>query len=119
MSAEYKQLQALLNDLSDVDRMAVIAFAEYLHHRQQSTELNCEVRTLSPMARPVDERVPAALRRLRLMYPMLDASDLLAEASDLLSQHLMLGRSASVVIDDMELLFLRHYELYQLDVGRR
>lgn len=112
MTAATKRLQGLFSSLSDVDQETVMAFVEYLSHRQRlAVSLSLP---LAPqvIVRPASESVPAALKRLRLIYPMLDASALLAEASDLLSQYLMLGRSASDVIDEMEALFQRHYQAY-------
>jgi hypothetical protein len=113
MTPQEKKLLKLLSSLSEVDRSAVVAFAEYLHHRQQGIGTATSPSLPVAIARPAGESVPAALKRLRLSYPMLEAADLLAEAADLLSQHLMLGRSASGVIDDMEALFLRHYQHYR------
>ncbi len=112
MSSEFNRLKCLFAGLSIADKFSVVSFAEYLHHRASSFEAEVRLKSINVIVRPVEERVPAALKRLRLTYPMLEASDLLAEASDLLSQHLMLGRLASDVIDDMEILFHRHYEVY-------
>jgi hypothetical protein len=41
---------------------------------------------------------------------MLDKSDLLHEASELMTTHLMQGRPAAEVIDELEVVFRRHYE---------
>lgn len=112
MSPEEKRLLEIFSGLSTVDRGVIVAFAEYLHHRQQAVTPALVPLPLQSIARPATESVPAALKRLRLTYPMLDASELLAEASDLLSQHLMLGRAASEVIDEMEALFQHHYQRY-------
>lgn len=113
VSPEDTKLQRLFGALTDADRSAVLSFAEYLHHRQQSVVVVEPPQLPLEIPRPADENVPAALKRLRQTYPMLDASDLLAEASDLLSQYLMLGRAAAAVIDEMESLFLRHYQHYR------
>ena len=112
MGSAYNRLRSLFDALSVVDKRAVFSFAEYLNHRASLLEVRVAPKSIQVIARPAEERVPAALKRLRLTYPMLEASDLLAGASDLLSQHLMLGRLASEVIDDLEVLFQRHYEVY-------
>lgn len=113
MESQAKKLQRLFAGLSEIDRGTLLSFAEYLHQRQQTADCARTPELPEEIVRPAGEGVPAALKRLRRSYPMLDASDLLAEASDLLSQHLMLGRAAAGVIDEMELLFQRHYQLYR------
>jgi hypothetical protein len=113
MSSLEKSVHQVLHQLPEKDQYAVLAFAEFLLQRLAVVELEKPRQVPRDIPRPAIETVPAALKRLRQTYPMLDAADLLAEASDLLSQHLMLGRSADDVIDDMEALFQRHYQLYQ------
>jgi hypothetical protein len=60
--------------------------------------------------RPHSETVVAAMRRLSQTFHMLDTSALLHEASDLMTAHLMQGRPAAEVIDELEAVFRRHYE---------
>ena len=43
-------------------------------------------------------------------YPMLDARKLLNQTSDLMTQHLVQGREALEVIEELEILFRSHYE---------
>ena len=62
------------------------------------------------LPRPENESVVAAIRRLSKSYRMLDKSDMLHETSDLMSSHVLKGRPAEEVIDELEVLFLRHYE---------
>ena len=51
-----------------------------------------------------------AIKRLRATYPMLDPAKLLNETHDLMTQHVMQGRKAAEVIDELEVLFRRYYE---------
>ena len=60
--------------------------------------------------RPVEETVVKAVKRLRVTYPMLDARKLLNQASELMTQHLVQGREAVEVIEELEILFRSHYE---------
>lgn len=60
--------------------------------------------------RPEEESVVLAIKRLRLTYPMLDPAKLLNETHELMTQHVMQGRAAIEVIDELEALFRRHYE---------
>lgn len=60
--------------------------------------------------RPEEESVVAAIKRLSESYHMLERSALLTETSSLMTAHVMHGRTADEVIDDLEALFQRHYE---------
>ncbi|MBX3661052.1 MAG: hypothetical protein KF804_01245 [Burkholderiales bacterium] len=62
-----------------------------------------------PEPRPEGESVVLALRRLTRSYPMLDRRRLMGPASTLMAQHALQGRAASEVIDELELVFERHY----------
>lgn len=62
-----------------------------------------------PEPRPEGESVVLALRRLTRSYPMLDRRRLMGPASMLMAQHALQGRAASEVIDELELVFERHY----------
>jgi len=53
-----------------------------------------------------------AIQRLTATYPMLDTAKLLNESSELMSSHILQGREAVGVIDDLESLFGRYYEKY-------
>lgn len=64
---------------------------------------------LRPEPRPEGESVVLALRRLTRSYPMLDRRRLMGPASTLMAQHALQGRAASEVIDELELVFERHY----------
>jgi hypothetical protein len=44
---------------------------------------------------------------------MLERGDLLHEASSLMSAHVLQGRAAAQVIDELEDLFARHYAAYR------
>jgi hypothetical protein len=59
--------------------------------------------------RPEQETVVHAVRRLNRSYPMLDRAELLQPVGDLLSQHLVDGRAAGAVIDDLEALYATAY----------
>ncbi len=63
--------------------------------------------------RPSQETVVAAIRRLSETFPMLDRSALLSDASALMTQRLMQGRAAVEVIDELEVVFRRHYGAFQ------
>lgn len=105
-----RRLRNVFAHLSPQDQDSVLAFAEFLEQRQSppSEPESAPVPELIP--RPESESVVAAIKRLTASYPMLDRALLLNETSSLMTQHVMQGRPAPEVIDDLEALFRRHYE---------
>lgn len=101
------QLLKFYRELPDDRREELLRFAEYLHERFALPPVPAEPQ---PIPRPDQESVIKAMQRLRATYPMLDATRLLDEASLLMSQHVMQGRAAVEVIDDLEFLFRSHYD---------
>lgn len=66
-----------------------------------------------PIERPPEESVVAAIRRLSKTYFMLNKDELLHSASGLMSAHVLQGRPAQEVIDELESLFSNAYADYQ------
>jgi hypothetical protein len=106
---EVERLTRLFQRLAPADRETLLAFAEFLAGRSGAAAEPVAARP-EPVARPADESVVAAIKRLSAVYHMVDRSKMLHETSALMAQHIMQGREAGAVIDDLELLFLRHYE---------
>jgi hypothetical protein len=104
------RLHQLASALPAAEQAMLLAFAEFLHARTADTPRPPSVPLVIP--RPAQESVVKAIKRLSQTYPMLDKSTLLNEASQLLSQHVLQGRPASDVIDELEVLFQRRYELF-------
>jgi hypothetical protein len=103
-----KRLLELYARLPEAERQSLLDFAEFLASRCEPAEpVSLEPKEIP---RPQDESVVAAMKRLRETYHMLDHSKLLHEASGLMAQHLMQGRPAPEVIDELEQMFLRHFE---------
>ena len=106
---ETRRLLKLFRGLSEADRRSLIDYAEFLAARERPP---APVVPMRPVAepRPAQESVIAAIKRLRRVYPMLDRERMLGETSALMAGHLLQGRSAAEVIDELEALFARHYE---------
>lgn len=103
-----KRLLALFELLPEAERKSLLDFAEFLASRcEPAKPVSFEPRAIP---RPQEESVVAAMKRLRETYHMLDHSKMLHEASGLMAQHLMQGRPAPEVIDDLEQMFLRYFE---------
>ena len=89
----------------------LLGFAEYLLFRAEGPEQSQKaIPTPLDIPRPEKESVVAALKRLSSTYHMLDDTRLLNDASILMSQHIMQGREAEHVINDLQALFERFYQ---------
>ena len=114
MSAKAKPEKALLSFFSAMDnagQTSLLEYAEFLAERHPA-----EVTSSTPLdiARPDDESVVAAIKRLSTTYVMLDKQVLLHETSTFMMQHIMQGRDVVEVIDDMEIYFKQQYEQFSL-----
>ncbi|WP_026340548.1 hypothetical protein [Thioalkalivibrio sp. ALJT] len=95
--------------LSAEDQASLLKFARFLE--QESPPPAPEpLPEPEPIPRPESESVIKAMRRLSATYHMLDRSRLLNETSALMAQHVMQGREAVEVIDELEVVFRSHYE---------
>jgi len=99
--------------LDEAAQRSLLHFAEYLAAQEEHRAVRPQVeRQLIP--RPDDESVVQAIRRLSETYPMVDRSTVLNETSTLMAAHVMQGRPAVEVIDELEALFLKQFEKSQL-----
>ncbi len=107
MNKTEQRLLEILERLPLEQAGQLLDYAEFLFARH-----GVEPAPAAPLdiERPGEESVVVAIKRLRLTYPMLDPAILLNETYDLMTQHVMQGRDAVAVIDDLEALFRRHYE---------
>lgn len=104
-----EQLAALAARLPEDQQLTLIRFAEFLLSQMPAAEPQ-PLPEPEPIPRPAQESVVKAMRRLSATYFMLERSKLLNEASSLMAQHVMQGRPATEVIDDLEALFAAHYQ---------
>ena len=109
-----QRLREIAEQLPEAQAQALLEYAEFLLERHGVAEVGGDP---LPLPRADNETVVGAIKRLRASYPMLDAAKLLNETSTLMSDHALRGRDAGAVIDELELLFRRHYE--QLLAERR
>lgn len=109
---EEKKLLRLFEALSEEQRDTVLAFVEFLAARNPAPAVT-EIQAPQPIPRPAEESVVKAIKRLRETYPMLNPDKLLHETSGFMMKHVMQGQPAAGVIDELEALFLRHYQSYK------
>lgn len=102
------QFIALFKQLDAANQATLIAFAEFLASCQPPKSYVVAQPNLLP--RPEQETVVKALKRLKASYPMLESDVLLHAASALMTEHIMQGRAAKEVIDDLEQLFAKQYQ---------
>jgi hypothetical protein len=112
LPAEQRRLLKLFGRLSEADRHALFAFADFL--AQRAAEPPPEGKDGPPpepldIPRPETESVVGAIKRLSKSYFMLDRSTLFNETSSLMTAHVIHGRPVAQVIDELEGLFQQRY----------
>ena len=113
MVSKLKKLESVMIQLSPTHQQSVIDYASYLHVQyplESDGGQTLEPRTIE---RPVEESVVGAIKRLKQTYHMLDTDTLLNQVSALMGQHLLQGRDAKLVIDELENLFKTNYQKYR------
>lgn len=103
-----RRLLKLFSALSTADQETVLLFAEFLQTRQKPQAVAMALP--QPLPRPPKESVIAAIKRLSASYPMLDRSTMLNDTSSLMAQHILQGRAAAEIIDELEEVFYAKYE---------
>jgi hypothetical protein len=116
-----EKIIGVLDSLSPSDQAAVLSFAEFLLSRtviaQAVPAAAVEMPEPELGPRPQNEKVVAAIKRLSKAYYMLDKSKMLGVTSDLVTQHILQGREAVEVIDELEQVFADHYRLVKQGDG--
>lgn len=109
MTSSQKKLTAIFESLPEQEQKTLMDFAEFL----QSRSPQVEPVPMEPVAipRPEKESVVAAIKRLNQTYPMVERSLLFNETSELMMQHMMQGRAALDIIDELEILFEQKYKI--------
>lgn len=103
-----KRLIDFYKSLPSAQQAALLEYAEFLGSKYATAVIvPLEVYDIP---RPDSETLIAALKRLRKTYPGLDNAGLLNQSSALMAQHLIQGREAKQVIDDLQVLFGKHYQ---------
>ncbi len=118
-SKEERQLIKLYQSLTETDRQTLFSFAEFLQTKNNQQNLSKDQQTIEEeiiptmpldLPRPEAESVVKAIRRLTKNYPMVDKESILHPISGFMTSHIIQGRPANEVIDDLEALFLKEYE---------
>ena len=110
-----QRLAEIYAKLGEQDRRSLLDFAEFLLQREpDSGKIGAGAGPASPelLPRPESESVVAAIKRLSGSYPMLDKQVLFSKTSELMSAHLLQGRDAKEIIDELEAVFQQQYRDY-------
>jgi hypothetical protein len=106
------QLTAVYDQLSTDRKQSLSDFAQFLLQQQGDFITPTVSQTPLDILRPIEESVVAAIKRLAKTYPMLNREVLLHDASTLMTAHVMQGRAANDVIDELQVLFESAYAAY-------
>ncbi|MCU7803972.1 MAG: hypothetical protein KZQ82_05905 [Candidatus Thiodiazotropha sp. (ex Lucinoma annulata)] len=114
LESDQQQLLELYARLDPQQRQTLLSFAAYLASQEAAISVQEEEVPHKPkqIDRPQQESVVKAIKRLSASYFMLKREQLLDETSSLMMAHMMQGRVAKQVIDELEVLFARHYQNY-------
>lgn len=140
MTEQEQSLLDIYRQLSEHDAHSLLRFAEFLAGYEVTAATIIKEGDTSPgqqaessiatadaedsipqpedIERPDKEKVVDALKRLSATYPMLDKKYLLDKASELVAQHIMFGKPAPQVIDEIEDIFATAYDKFVSDARR-
>lgn len=107
--SDEKRLRELFRQLNERDRETLLRFADFLVVSGTDDDPMTEFPEPEVIERPEQESVVKAIKRLTATYPMINKDKLLHQTSDLMAAHLINGRAADDVIDELEDIFSGHY----------
>ena len=103
-----KALLKLFESLDQDRQDSLFDYAEFL--QSKSSPVKKEVSYPEDIPRPDSESVVGAIKRMKQTYPMIDSMEVFAVASNLMTDHMVKGRDAEEVINEIENLFEETYK---------
>ncbi len=113
MNPTEQDLVEVYRRLAPAEQATLLAFARFLAQQAGAPSEPAAAQEPLVIARPPQETVVGALKRLTATYPMLDKAKLLNETSGLVAQHVMQGRNLVEVINELEAVFSKAYAHYR------
>lgn len=112
MNAESNEsrLIEIFETLNEERQNSLIDYATFLQSKGDLVDKATVEKIL--IDRPSEETVVGAIKRLKSTYPMIESMSVFSAASNLMTEHMISGRDAIEVIDEMEILFEEHYEIH-------
>lgn len=114
MTPEEKRLLKHFRELSPAGKNSLLDYAEFLRTRAGDLAPEKPSQPLN-IPRPQEETVVKAIKRLMANYPMLERDKLLHETSGLMTRHIVHKHAAADIIDELEAVFMRHYQQHLED----
>ncbi|TXH76021.1 MAG: hypothetical protein E6Q85_04115 [Thiothrix sp.] len=115
-----KRLRQLFRELAAHDQTTLLKFAEFLASTSvESNPIPSQCPEPDLTVRPASESVIKAIKRLKASYSMLSADALLQPTSDLVAAHMIKGRPANEVIDELEQVFAAQYLQFKANWGQK
>jgi hypothetical protein len=108
MKRDTKALADLFNALDKERQQSLFDYAEFLQEKAGNAPR--DIGKPLEIPRADNETVVGAIKRLKQCYPMIDSMEVFAVASNLMTDHMVKGRDAEEVIDEIETLFEDTYE---------
>lgn len=115
MNKTESKLLNIFSDLDKNDQSSVLSFAEFLLDKAKQDGRLIVVDKPVDILRPEEERVVAAIKRLSATFPMLKKNSMLNETAALMSEHILKGRAAVDVINELEIQFQVRYQEFCLE----
>lgn len=112
MKNRFQQLKTIMSSLDVEHQQAVVDYATFMVQQYRDHPTEDKQQEPESITRPAAETVITAIKRLKKTYYMIDTGILLNQTSALMGQHIMQGREASKVIDELESAFQTQYEQY-------
>ncbi|GAA0410913.1 hypothetical protein GCM10009133_19250 [Cocleimonas flava] len=113
-----RKLLKLFKGLDASKQQTLVSFAEFLltqasEEAKVSLEQEGKETSLTEpldIERPENESVIKAIKRLSETYPMVNKDNILHPISDLMTAHMLQGKEAEQIIDELEAVFLKEYQ---------
>ncbi|MEE9325687.1 MAG: hypothetical protein V3U71_00215 [Cocleimonas sp.] len=110
-----RELIKLFKALDSVNQHSLLSYADFLQQRSAGiTENSSEEKEVATepldIPRPENESVIKGIKRLTANYPMVDKESILHPIAGLMTSHMVSGKKAEDVIDELEVLFSAEYQ---------
>jgi hypothetical protein len=101
------EISKLYESLNDEAKRSLCDYVDFLSDRYEPVIV--EIPEPADIPRPESETVVGAIKRLKAKYHMIESMAVFSKASSLMTQHMMNGRDAEEVINEMEVIFEQAY----------
>ena len=117
LASESDQLLKIYSGLPAEQANTLFEFALFLATKTHTEPPKTKPVVSEPLGipRPDKESIIGAIKRLKKNYPMLDSDKLMNDTQNILTQHLLKGKALLECVEEVEQIFLSHYEKWLID----